>query len=78
MLKHVAGTKNARADALSRRPDYNMGEEDNDNVVVLSSHVFIRLAGEEPIEEVDTHSKINMSNLENEETIRRWANTYQL
>ncbi len=47
-------------------------------MVVLPSHVFIKLASKEPIEEIDTRSKINMSNLENEETIRRWANTYQL
>ncbi len=78
VLKHVARNKNARADALSRRPDYDMGDEDNDNVVVLPSHVFIKLASDEPVEEIDTRSKINMSNLENEETIRRWANTYQL
>jgi len=78
VLKHIAGTKNARADALSRRPDYDMGEEDNDNVVVLPSEVFIKLASEDPIEELDTCSKINLSNLENEETIRKWTNTYQL
>ncbi len=78
VLKHVAGTKNARADALSRRPDYDTGEEDNDHVVVLPSEVFVNLASDEPIEEIDTRSKINMSNLENEETIRWWANTYQL
>jgi len=78
MLKHIAGTKNARANALSQRPNYDMGEDNNTNVVVLPAHIFIRLANDKPIEEVDTHSKINMSNLENEETIRRWANTYQL
>ncbi len=78
VLKHVAGNKNAQADALSQRPDYDTREEDNDNVVVLPSHVFIKLVSEEPIKEIDTCSKINMSNLENEETIKKWANTYQL
>ncbi len=78
VLKHIAGTKNARADTLSQRPDYDTGEEDNSNVVVLPSQVFIKLATKEPIEEVDTCSKINMSNLENKETIRRWANMHQL
>ncbi len=78
ILKHVTGNKNAQADALSRRPNHTTGEEDNDNVVVLPSHIFIKLASDEPIEEVDTCSKINMSNLENEETIKKWANTYQL
>ncbi len=37
VLKHIVGTKNARADALSRWPDYDTGEEDNQNVVVLPS-----------------------------------------
>ncbi len=78
VLKHVAGNKNAQADALSRRPDYDTREEDNDNVTVLPAQVFIHLAGSEAVEEVDTRSKINMSNLENEETIRGWANTHQL
>ncbi len=78
VLKHVAGNKNARADALSRRPNYNTGEEDNDNVVVLPAETFIHLVGSEPIEEIDTHSKINISNLKNESTIKQWANTYQL
>jgi len=53
VLKHIAGTKNARADALSRRSDYDMGKRDNDNVIVLPEEIFIKLAGEEPVEEVD-------------------------
>jgi len=47
-------------------------------VVVLPSQVFIKLASNEPIEEINTCSKINMSNLEHEEMIKKWANTYQL
>ncbi len=78
MLKHITGTKNARADALSRWPNYDTGEEDNANVVVLPSQVFIKLASNKPIEEIDTHSKINMSNLENEDAIKKWANMYHL
>jgi len=54
----VAGHKNARADALSRRPDYDTGEKDNDNVVVLLPEVFIKLASDEPIKEVDTRSSV--------------------
>ena len=45
---------------------------------MLPSQVFIKLASNEPIEEIDTCLKINMSNLENEQTIKKWANTYQL
>ncbi len=55
-----------------------MGKEDNQDVVVLPAEVFINLAGSEQMEELDMHSQINMSNLKNEEMIRRWANTYQI
>ncbi len=30
-----------------------MGEEDNENVIILPKELFIRLANDEPIEEVD-------------------------
>jgi len=56
VLKHIAGTKNARADALSRRSDYDIRSEDNDDVVVLPEERFIKVTGEEPIEEVDLRS----------------------
>jgi len=34
-IRHIAGKMNGRADALSRRPDYDQGEDDNRDVVVL-------------------------------------------
>jgi len=78
VLKHIARTKNARADALSRRSDYNTGEGDNEDVIVLPHEVFIQLAGEDPIEEVDIRSKVNASNMAHEKTIQQWANSHQL
>jgi transposase InsO family protein len=42
VLKHIAGTANSRADALSRRPDYSDGKDDNEDVIVLPSEVFVR------------------------------------
>ena len=78
VLKHIARTKNARADALSRRSDYNTGEGDNKDVIVLPHDVFVRIANEEPIEEVDICSKVNASNMAHERTIRQWANSHQL
>ncbi len=78
VLKHIAGTKNARADALSRRSDYNTGEGDNEDVIVLPHDIFIRLAGEEPIEELDIRSKVNASNMTRQNTIQQWANSHQL
>ena len=39
-IHHLPGNKNCRADALSRRPDYNQGETDNEDVVLLPEHLF--------------------------------------
>ena len=33
---------NGRADALSRRPDYNTGTQDNENVIVIPEHIMVR------------------------------------
>ena len=41
-IRHVKGSANGRADALSRRPDYDQGAEDNTNVTVLPDSVFVR------------------------------------
>jgi hypothetical protein len=43
-IHHIKGKTNGRADALSRRPDYDQGENDNANVIVLPERVFIRAA----------------------------------
>ena len=40
-LQHVLGKNNGLADALSRRPDYDQGSSDNQNVTVLSNKLFI-------------------------------------
>jgi hypothetical protein len=41
-LHHVPGKNNGWADALSRCPDYDQGEHDNENIVVLPEHIFIQ------------------------------------
>jgi ribonuclease HI len=41
-IRHIKGTANGRADALSRRPDYDQGQEDNQDVTVLPEQVFAR------------------------------------
>jgi hypothetical protein len=50
-LVHISGKKNGRADALSRRPDYDQGESDNKQLVVLPPKFFerayARIAGSE-------------------------------
>jgi len=41
-IRHIAGKMNGRADALSRRLDYDQGEDDNRDVVVLPDKLFVR------------------------------------
>jgi hypothetical protein len=42
-IYHVAGKANGRADVLSRRLDYNQGERDNKDVIVLPDALFVQL-----------------------------------
>src|SRR5258708_35945528 len=42
-LVHISGKKNRRADTLSRRPDYNQGDNDNKNLVVLPPQFFSKI-----------------------------------
>ena len=43
-IHHLQGKSNGQADALSRRPDYDQGECDNENVTVLPEWVWARQA----------------------------------
>jgi hypothetical protein len=44
LIKHVPGKFHAVADMLSRPPDANRGEEDNQDLTLLPKKMFIRLA----------------------------------
>ena len=66
-IRHIPGKANSRADALSRRPDYDQGTKDNENIVVLPENVFIRavtIAGDEQEQE--------------EETMKLWVDLHKL
>jgi hypothetical protein len=41
-IRHIKGTSNRCADALSQRPDYDQGQNDNQNVTILPKQVFTR------------------------------------
>ena len=43
-IHHLKGSANGQADALSRRPDFDQGERDNEAVVVLPDALFTRSA----------------------------------
>ena len=66
-IRHIPGKANSRADALSRRPDYNQGTRDNENIIVLPENVFVRA--------------ITISNQEeeqDEEAIKPWIDPHRL
>jgi hypothetical protein len=66
-IRHIKGTANGRVDALSRRPDYDQGHEDNQNIVVLPEQVFARAMEVLPD---DTNQE--------ESTLKPWINPHQL
>ena len=66
-IRHIPGKANSRADALSRRPDYDQGARDNENIIVLPEEVFVRA--------------VTMSSKEegqDEELLKSWVNPHKL
>ena len=63
-IHHLKGKENGRADALSRRPDYDQGEGDNEGVTVLPDAVFVKVAREDQKQD--------------EDVILPWADPHQL
>jgi hypothetical protein len=66
-IRHIKGTANGRADALSRRPDYDQGHEDNQNIVVLPEQVFARA-----MEVLPDHTN------QEESVLKPWIDPHQL
>ena len=50
-LQHIPGKNNGRADTLSRRPDYDQGTTNNQNVTVLPYKLFIRALTSQDLEQ---------------------------
>ena len=50
-LQHVPGKNNGNADALSRRPDYDQGMNDNQDVTILPDRLFIRALASQELEQ---------------------------
>jgi hypothetical protein len=65
--RHIKGMANGQADALSRRPDYDQGVEDNANVTVLPEHLFAR-----------TIATIETQHRQDKEHLKPWVDPHQL
>jgi hypothetical protein len=61
---HKPGAQN-QADALSRCPDYNTGEKDNEDIVVLPEHLFTNAA-----EILSLEQQVHEAQEEHEEQMR--------
>jgi hypothetical protein len=66
-IQHIQGKSNGRANALSRRPDYDQGTDDNTNMVVLLEHLFARAM-----------TTITPQHHQNEEILKLWIDPHQL
>ncbi len=83
-IRHIAGKMNGRANALSRRPDYDQGEDDNRNVVVLPDKLFIRANTVEQAPQLmqvltkeDTHPEDPIYQ-QNEDVLEPWVDAHRL
>ena len=64
-LRHIPGKNNGRADALSRRPDYEQGVNDNQDVTILPDKLFIQALASQELEQ-------------NEEVLKPWVDPHKL
>ena len=66
-IRHIPGKANSRADTLSRRPDYDQGMRDNENIIVLLEDVFVQAVTIASYEEE-----------QDEELLKPWVDPHKL
>ena len=71
-LVHILGSTN-KADALSRRPDYNNSSKDNTNIVVLPPHLFTHTISFSSLDD-----RARACQLQQQPLLARWATTFSL
>ena len=67
-MKHVSGKSNGKADALSHRPDFNQGEDDNKDVQMLQDKWFNNIS----IEQTSIYDNISKA-MKNYATVEKCA-----
>ena len=71
-LVHKPGVQN-KADSLSRRPDYDTGTRDNDNITVLPEHLFLNA-----VDILDIEQEVYKEQEQQETKIRELGKEYPL
>ena len=85
-IHHIKGTSNGRADALSRRLDYDQGEDDNKDVTVLPNHLFVRASQVQTWEEEKTPALLTVQDMtiddpiyqQDEDILKPWIDPHKL
>ncbi len=83
-IRHIPGKQNGRADALSRWPDYDTGENDNEGVVVLLERVFVRASHTQkapPLRQIVTQEEMSPQDPvyeQNKDLLKPWIDAHRL
>ncbi len=83
-IRHLPGRLNGRADALSRRPGYDQGADDNKNVVVLPDRVFVKATTTQhapPMRRIVAQEEMEAADpiyAQDEELLKPWINAHHL
>ncbi len=83
-IRHLPGRLNGQADALSRCPGYDQGENDNKDVVVLPDHVFVRAGTTQhapPMRRIVAQEEMEASDpiyAQDDELIKPWIDAHCL
>src|SRR3984957_696685 len=85
-IHHIKGTSNGRADALSRRPDYDQGEDDKKDVTVLPDPLFACASQVQTVDNEDPPSLLTIQDMtidnpvyqQDEDVLKTWVDPHKL
>ena len=85
-IHHIKGTSNGRADALSRRPDYDQGEDDNKDMTVLPDHLFVRASHVQVVDDESPSTLLTIQDMtidnpiyqQDENILKPWVDPHKL
>ncbi len=83
-IHHLPSRLNGQADALSRHPGYDQGEDDNKDVVVLPDHIFVRGGATQrapPMQRIMAQEEMEATDLiyaQDKKLIKPWVDAHHL